>query len=92
MNRPIRVIDNRSIQLRRPVALILFFLLIAIGGGVGAWFSRQHNSLHLNLQFSSPIVQAADRFGLEEGLTPIVDRVLPAVVSVYSEKVVRLPG
>ncbi len=93
MQRPIHITNNnddRWIRLRRPAAMALLLAVLALGVTAGAWVSGLHNldgaGMLLAAATTAPI---ADQLSLSAGFTPVVERVLPAVVSISSEKMIR---
>ena len=92
MQRPIHITinDDKWIRLRRPAAMALLLAVLALGVTAGAWISDRHNldgaGMLLAAATTAPI---ADQLSLGAGFTPVVERVLPAVVSISSEKMIR---
>src|SRR5882762_3788543 len=88
MEGPIRMNNGKWIRLRRARVLLFVLLLLGLGAGVGSWITGHHGYPGVNLML--PAVSAsAPEVSFATGFTPVVEKVLPAVVSIYSEKTVR---
>src|SRR6267143_4960014 len=90
MEEPIRMHSVRRIRLRPKVAAL--FLLAALGLGIAAeaWITGRLDFPGANLLITTASAAVADQVSFTAGFTPVVDKVLPAVVSISSEKMVRL--
>jgi serine protease Do len=73
--------------------LVLALLVAGLGLIIvaGPWFSARNGSQKANLLLSTVSAQAAEQVSFAVGLTPVVERVVPAVVNISSEKIVRIP-
>lgn len=91
MREEIRMVSNgkASIRLRIPTAVVLLLLALTFGGAVGSWLTGSRNPRGVNLLVSTANAQAAQQVSFEAGLTPVVERAVPAVVNISSEKIVR---
>lgn len=77
------------IHLRRPTAVLVLLLALTLGGAVGSWFTGRRSPQGVNLLVSTANAQVGQQVSFEVGLTPVVERVVPAVVNISSEKIVR---
>jgi serine protease Do len=89
MNEQVRIDGNGCIRLRRLTAVIAFLLTLGLGGTAGSWLASRKTSKGVNLLVSSVNAQGGQQVSFENGLTPVVERVVPAVVNISSEKIVR---
>lgn len=88
MKRQIHIGEDNWVRFRRPVLGLILLALLGLGWAAGAWVTERRNS-H-NVKVASIITTAAgDQVSFTSGFTPVVEKVLPAVVSVSSAKIVR---
>jgi serine protease Do len=64
-------------------------LALTVGGSVGSWLTGRRNPQGVSLLVSTANAQVGQQVSFEAGLTPVVERVVPAVVNISSEKIVR---
>jgi serine protease Do len=67
----------------------LLLLALAFGGAAGSWLTGRRNPQGVSLLVSAANAQVGQQVSFESGLTPVVERVVPAVVNISSEKIVR---
>jgi serine protease Do len=91
MREEIQMMSNGRtwIRLRRPTAVLLLLLALTVGGSVGSWLTGRRNPQGVSLLVSTANAQVGQQVSFEAGLTPVVERVVPAVVNISSEKIVR---
>lgn len=91
MEGPVRMKVNNGgrIRLRRPTAVLVLLVALSMGGAVGSWLTGRKNPKGVNLLVSTANAQVGQQVSFEAGLTPVVDRVVPAVVNISSEKIMR---
>jgi len=77
------------VRLRRPTAVLALLLALCLGGAAGSWFAGRKSPQGINLLVSTAGAEVSRQVSFEAGLTPVVDRVVPAVVNISSEKIVR---
>jgi serine protease Do len=77
------------IRLRRPTAVLVLLLALTFGGAVGSWLTGRRSPQGVSLLVSTANAQVGQQVSFEAGLTPVVERVVPAVVNISSEKIVR---
>jgi serine protease Do len=91
MEKPIQMTVNGGgwVRMRRPVAVLVLLVALCLGGAAGSWFTGHKRQQSVNFLVSSANAQTGQQVSFEAGLTPVVDRVVPAVVNISSEKVIR---
>jgi serine protease Do len=81
--------DEKGIRLRRPVALLVLVVSLALGALAGSLLTGRRSPQGINLLVSADGQAVADQVSFTAGVTPVVERVLPAAVNISSEKVIR---
>src|SRR5438552_5913942 len=89
MEEPLRMNNGRWIRLRRPVAALILLAALGLGGVAGSRIAGGRNSQGVNLALSAPGASVPNDVAFTAGFTPVVERVLPAVVNIASTKIVR---
>ena len=89
MEEPLRMNNGRWIRLRRPVAVLFLLAALGLGGVAGSRIAGGRNSQGVNLALSAPGASVPNDVAFATGFTPVVERVLPAVVNIASTKIVR---
>jgi serine protease Do len=85
----VRMKSANWIWLRRPVAALVLASAVGLGAVAGLVLAMRRGSPSINLVFAADDGALADRVSFTTGLTPVVERVLPAAVNVSSAKIIR---
>src|SRR5579862_7532963 len=80
-----------EIHLRRWSAAIFLLVALIIGGIIGTLAAAKTQHAVPLFRETNPGA-AAGEVNLQNGFTPVVDKVLPTVVNISSTKVVKVPG
>jgi serine protease Do len=75
-------------RVRLQALAIMLVIILLLGLALGSTSSRRPQSVDLLLSTASAAV--GDEVSLTTGLTPVVERVLPSVVNIWSERIVRI--
>jgi serine protease Do len=81
--------SNGWVRMRRPAAVLVLLVALGLGGVAGSWLTGHKNQQSVHFLVSSANAQTGQQVSFEAGLTPVVERVVPAVVNISSEKITR---
>lgn len=80
---------RRGIRSRVWLAAPVLILTFLIGTAAGAWWQGRKQPPGVHLLLASAQAAGSQEVSFSNGLTPVVEKVLPAVVNIYSARVVR---
>jgi len=85
------MMNNGWIRVRRPFAAMTLLVALGSGAAMGAWLGGRRDAPAVTVLCSGSGggAPAGDQLTFGTGLAPVVERVLPSVVNVASEKIVR---
>ncbi len=81
---------GRWVRLRVRTAILAMLMALGLGGTVGSWLTGRRPQ-GVSIMMAAANAQVSQQVSFEAGLTPVVERVVPAVVNISSEKIVRSP-
>jgi serine protease Do len=83
--------SHRWIRVRRSAAVVLLLAAASLGGAAGSWLTGRRQPAGVQLLVSAARAAVSDEVSFQNGLTPVVEKVVPAVVNIASAKIVRSP-
>jgi serine protease Do len=80
---------GRGIRLGRTAAVLLVVAALGVGTAIGSWWTARRSRSGVNILMTTASAAASSEVSFATGLTPVVEKVVPAVVNIASAKIVR---